>query len=139
MTLDPASPAGAHALGRFARDRIGWLTVVRPDGQPVSMPIWFLWQDGELLIYSDRRAKRNDHIRAHPQVSFHVDTDTGGGDIVTLMGEARIDPSTPPVHENPAYLAKYGDWIDAHLGGPEVMAATYDTPIRIRVTKAVLG
>lgn len=139
MTFDPAGPTGAHALERLAADRIGWLTVIRPDGQPVSMPIWFLWDAGEVLIYSDKNARRNAHIEANPRVSFHLDTNAGGGDLVIVLGEARIDPATPPVPDNAAYLAKYGDWIDAHLGGPASMAAVYDTPIRIRVTKGIAG
>lgn len=137
MIFDSSDPAGAHALERLATDRIGWLTTVRPDGQPVSMPIWFLWRDGELVVYSDKAAKRNAHLRANPKVAFHLATDAGGGDIVIVHGEARIDPAYPQVPDNPDYLAKYGEWIDAHLGGPAGMAAVYNVPIRITPTRGI--
>ena len=75
MIFDPNDELGAHALARLRDDRIGWLTTVRPDGQPVSMPIWFLWQDGELVMYSDENAKRNANIGANPKVAFHLATD----------------------------------------------------------------
>jgi PPOX class probable F420-dependent enzyme len=137
VTFDPNDATGAHALARLRDDRIGWLTTVRPDGQPVSMPIWFLWQDGELVMYSDENAKRNANIGLNAKVAFHLPSDAGGGDIVMVHGEARIDPEYPQVPDNPDYLAKYGDWIDAHLGGPAGMAAVYNVPIRIRPTKGI--
>jgi PPOX class probable F420-dependent enzyme len=137
MTAEPGPTIGAHALVRLRDERIAWLTVVRPDGQPVSMPIWFLWADGELLVYSDKAARRNAHVEANPRVAFHLDTNAGGGDIVTILGEARIDPTVPPVTDNAAYRAKYGDWIDEYLGGIEAMAAVYDVPIRIRPTRVI--
>jgi Pyridoxamine 5'-phosphate oxidase len=32
---------------------MAWLTTVRPDGQPVSVPVWFLMrEDGTILLYS---------------------------------------------------------------------------------------
>ena len=44
MAIDPATKIGARALERLATDRIAWLTTVDADGQPQSMPIWFLWE-----------------------------------------------------------------------------------------------
>ena len=64
MVFDSGSDADTHALERLRTDMIGWLTTVTPEGQPQTFPIWFLWADGELLVYSDRRAKRNTNIRS---------------------------------------------------------------------------
>jgi PPOX class probable F420-dependent enzyme len=136
VAFDSGSEKDAHALERLRSEMIGWLTSVTPDGQPQTMPIWFLWDDGELLIYSDRRAKRNANIRANPRVSLHLGDDGGGGDIVVIEGEARIDESTPPLPENEAYLAKYGRWIVDQLGSAEEMARVYNVPLRIHPTRA---
>ena len=135
MVFDTGSASDEHALHRLRGDRIGWLTTVTPAGQPQTFPIWFLWDEGELLVYSDRRAKRNDNVRANPRVSLHLNDNGSGGDIVIVEGEARIDDATPPVPGNAGYLAKYGDWISAHLGSPEEMAAVYNVPVRIRPTR----
>lgn len=43
---DTTSEAGGHAERRLREERIAWLTTVRADGQPQSVPVWFLW-DGE--------------------------------------------------------------------------------------------
>jgi PPOX class probable F420-dependent enzyme len=137
VIFDETDPQGAHALERLANDKIGWLTTVTPGGQPQTMPIWFLWQDGELLVYGDYRARRNVNLATNPRVSLHLSDNGEGDDIVVVEGEARIDPDYPQVGDNPAYLAKYGAWIDQHLGGPAKMAQTYSMPIRISPTRGL--
>jgi PPOX class probable F420-dependent enzyme len=135
MVFDSGSEGDLHALARLDKDMVGWLTTVTPDGQPQTFPIWFLWEDGEALIYSDRRAKRNRNIAANPRVSLHLGDNGRGGDIVIVEGEARVDEATPPVPQNEAYLAKYGAWINDYLSSPEEMATVYNVPIRIRPTR----
>jgi PPOX class probable F420-dependent enzyme len=135
VVFDTGSDSDLHALERLRTDMIGWLTTVTPDGQPQTFPIWFLWVDGEALIYSDRRAKRNDNIRANPRVSLHLNDNGRGGDVVILEGEARIDDATPGPPGNDAYLAKYGTWIVDYLTSAEEMATVYNVPVWIRPTR----
>ena len=135
MVFDTGTESDAHALERLRTDMIGWLTTVTADGQPQTFPIWFLWEDGEALVYSDRRAKRNANIAANPRVSLHLGDNGRGGDIVIVEGEARIDAATPPVTEHAAYLAKYGAWITEYLTSAEEMATIYNVPLRIRPTR----
>ena len=135
MVFDTGSESDAHALVRLATDMIGWLTTVTPDGQPQTFPIWFLWEDGEALIFSDRRARRNINIAHNPRVSLHLNDNGRGGDVVILEGEARVDETTPPVPAHRAYLAKYGERIREHLTSAEEMATIYNVPIRVRPTR----
>jgi PPOX class probable F420-dependent enzyme len=135
VVFDSGSEADIRARERLRSDVIGWLTTVTPDGQPQTFPIWFLWEDGEALIYSDRRAKRNLNIGANPRVSLHLNDDGSGGGIVVLEGEARIDPAAPGCPEHAGYLAKYGEKIRASFGSAEEMATIYNVPIRIRPTR----
>ena len=135
MVFDTGSEAAEHALQRLRDDRVGWLTTVTADGQPQTFPIWFLWEDGEALVYSDHRAKRNINLRANPRVSLHLNDDGRGDDIIVVEGVARFDETTPPVTANPAYLAKYGPWIGEMLGSAEEMHETFNVAIRIRPTR----
>lgn len=135
MIFDPADARGAQALQRLAADKIGWLTTVSPGGQPMSTPVWYLWVDGEILVYGDHRALRNRNIEANPKVSFHLNDNGSGGDVVVLQGIARVEPDYPAVPDNPAYLERYGEWIESGLGGPYKMAQTYSLPILIRPTR----
>jgi PPOX class probable F420-dependent enzyme len=136
MTIDPGTKTGARALERLASDKIAWLTSVTPDGQPQSMPVWFLWlPEGELLVYSAKHAVRNRNVRANPKVAIHFSDDGDGGDIVSIDGEAVIDAPIPPASANEPYLAKYGAWIAEYEWTPESFAADYPVPLRIRPTK----
>jgi PPOX class probable F420-dependent enzyme len=135
VVFDTGSESDAHALERLRTDMIGWLTTVTPDGQPQTFPIWFLWHDGEALVYSDRRAKRNENVRANPRVTLHLNDNGRGGDVVIVEGEARIDDQVPDVPHNGAYLAKYGAWISEYLSSAEEMATIYNVPLRIRPTR----
>ncbi len=135
MVFDSGSEADAHALARLRTDMIGWLTTVTPDGQPQTFPIWFLWEDGEALVFSDKRAKRNLNITHNPRVTLHLNDDGKGGDVVVIEGEARVDQATPQVPDHAAYLAKYGAWITDYLTSAEEMATIYNVPLRIRPTR----
>ena len=138
-TLDPATEDGARALRRLETELMGWVTSVNPDGQPQSSAIWFLWQDGEILVYSHIRAQRNANVEANRRVSFNLNTDPDGEDVVTMEGEARIDLDQPPSSANLAYLAKHRHMIERYGWTPEWLAANYPVPIVISPTRWRLG
>jgi PPOX class probable F420-dependent enzyme len=133
--LDPSTPAGARAFERLAADGIGWLTTVDPDGRPQSSPIWFLWEGGEIFLYSHRRAPRNDNIAERPLVAFNLNTDASGDEVVTMEGIARIDPSGPRASDNPTYLEKYGPRIAAYGWTVDWFEGEYPLVIRITPTR----
>ncbi|WP_129669361.1 PPOX class F420-dependent oxidoreductase [Phytoactinopolyspora endophytica] len=45
---------------------------VRPDGTPVTVATWYLWDDGRILLNLDAGRKRLEHIKANPRVSLTV-------------------------------------------------------------------
>ena len=135
QTLDPASKAGARTLDRLEHELMGWLTTVNPDGQPQSSPIWFLWQDGTVLIYSHVRAPRNANVEANPRVTFNLNTDPDGDDVVTMEGEARIDLALPPSSDDAAYQAKHRHMLDRYGWTPQWLAENYPVPIVITPTR----
>jgi PPOX class probable F420-dependent enzyme len=130
---DTTTEFGARVARRLQEEVVAWLTVVDGRGRPQPAPIWFLWDGESALIYSDRNAKRLEHLRARPDAALHLDGDGNGGDIVVLSGTAVDAPDAPAVADNPDYLAKYGSWI---TGGPwgsaEVFTQTYSVALRFR-------
>jgi PPOX class probable F420-dependent enzyme len=139
MTPDPTTKAGARTIERLDGELIGWLTTLNPDGQPQSSPIWFLWVDGEVLIYSGKRAPRNDNVAARSLVSFNLNTDAIGGDVVTMEGDALVDLTYAPADQVPAYVAKYQGLLDDYGWTPAYFAAEYPLAIRVRPTRWRLG
>jgi PPOX class probable F420-dependent enzyme len=133
--IDTATIAGARAAERLETELIAWLTTVSPDGQPQGSPIWFLAEDGELMVFSRAGTPRVANIRANPRVSFNLDSDGEGGAIVTLEGEARID--TEPVADATlaAYWAKHDAKLAEYGWSREKMRADYPVVIRIRPTR----
>lgn len=135
MTPDPSTIAGARALERLATEKIGWLTTLNPDDQPQSSPVWFLWTDGELFVYSAKRAPRNANLEDRPRVAFNLNTDAGGDDVVTMEGTARIEAGGPAATDNPAYLAKYRTMLADYGWTDEHFATEYPFLVRITPTR----
>jgi PPOX class probable F420-dependent enzyme len=135
MVFDTGSDADSHALGRLADEKVAWLTSVTPAGQPQTFPVWFLWESGEVLVYSSNKAKRNANLEANPRVSLHLNDDGGGSDLVIIEGTARIDPSTPSPDNHAAYMAKYAEWMVRDVGSVERFLAEYNVPVRITPTR----
>ena len=134
--FDTGSAKDRHALARLGTERVAWLTSVTAEGQPQTFPIWFILDGGDLLVYSDNRAKRNENLAANPRVSFHLADDGSGGDILVIEGTARIDPAMPSLPDHAAYCAKYADWIASGFASPAKMADRYNVPVRITPVRA---
>jgi len=118
--------------GRLHSNLIAWLTTVRPDGQPVTVPVWFLVRDDEtILLYSRPQQGKLRNIAANPKVSFALDVTDIGRNIVRLEGTARRDHEQPPANEHPAYLAKYTERMAAMFDTPEQFATLFSAAIII--------
>lgn len=54
----------------FAKPNYATITAVRPDGQPVSVATWYLFENGRVLVNMDNGRKRLDYLRSDPRVSL---------------------------------------------------------------------
>lgn len=133
--LDFTTDFGKRAAERLHNEQVLWLTTVGREGMPQPSPVWFLWEDGSAIIYSQPKAPKVGNITRHPQVALSLNSDAGGGNVVILTGTAEIvtDPAfaTPPA----AYLAKYAGGITSLKMTPESFVADYSTVIRVTPTK----
>ncbi|HTP02225.1 MAG TPA: TIGR03667 family PPOX class F420-dependent oxidoreductase [Anaerolineales bacterium] len=133
--IDIPSELRPQVERRLSAEYFAWLTTVGKDLTPQPRPIWFVWDDGTFLIYSQPKAHKVRHIRQHPRVAVHFNADaTGDNQILVFLGDARIDPDAPPAHQMPAYLEKYRDGIRGLNMTPEEMARDYAVAIRVSVT-----
>lgn len=133
--LDTTTDAGARAQRRLQEEEIAWLTTVRHDGQPQSVPIWFLWEGETFLIYSQPNRQKLRNIRRNPRVALNLNSNPRGGDIVRVEGTAGIVEDTPPADEVPEYVQKYQAAI-ARIGfDPRSFAQAYSVPFRVTATR----
>jgi PPOX class probable F420-dependent enzyme len=119
---------------RFARELIVWLTTVRADGQPQSVPVWFVWEDESFLIYSQRGKPKLRNIEDNPKVSVHLRGTDTGDDVVTIEATATPAHDTPAADRVEHYIRKYSAMIDHYGWTPASFAEDYSEPIRLTPT-----
>lgn len=138
MKLTTHLPPGdrERAEDRLRHNLMAWLTSVRPNGQPVTIPVWFLLREDEtILVYTQPTSAKLRNLAQNPRVSLALDVCDLGRNIVRL--EATADPvlDQPTADKNPGYLAKYTERIGALFGTPEQFAAQYSQAVVITPTK----
>lgn len=66
----PPLPDDVVAL--LQRPQPAVIASLRPDGQPVSVATWYLFEDGRVLVNMDEGRKRLDYLRSDPRVTLTV-------------------------------------------------------------------
>jgi PPOX class probable F420-dependent enzyme len=108
-----------------------WLTTVRSDGQPQSVPVWFLWDGETFLIYSQPGRQKLKNIGRNARVGLHLNANDRGGDVVRAEGAAEVVQDIPPANEVGEYLEKYRESI-ARIGfDPDGFARAYSVALRV--------
>jgi len=128
-------------FGRFAKKHLKseyfiWLTTVDSAGTPQPRPVWFIWEDDTILIFSQAKAHKLKHIRNNPNVSLHFNTEDEKGEkrLIIFTGTARIDSESLPANKIRAYMRKYKSGIVGLNATPEPFAKEYAVAIRITPT-----
>ena len=65
----PKPPVPADVAAFLERPNYATISVVRPDGQPVSYPTWYLFENGQIDVNMDAGRKRIEHLRRDPRVA----------------------------------------------------------------------
>src|SRR5690606_29671627 len=104
--IDLTSRFGRHASRRLRQEKIIWLTTVDERGAPQPRPVWFHWDGQTLLIYSQKDKAKLRHIARNPYISLNFNTDEDGGDVVVVLGEAKILNDSPDESRVRSYLRK---------------------------------
>jgi PPOX class probable F420-dependent enzyme len=107
--LDISTEFGAKAAQRLSREGILWLVTVRKDGTPQPSPVWFLWENVTILIYSQPNTQKLRNIARSARVSLHLNSDQWGNEVTIITGDARIEENAPLAREVPAFVKKYVD------------------------------
>jgi PPOX class probable F420-dependent enzyme len=130
--FDTTTDAGKRAEARLEKEEVAWLTTVRSDGQPQTVPVWFLWDDEGFLIYSQPDRQKLKNISRNPHVGLNLNSNARGGDVVRLEGTARVADDVPPSSEVPSYVEKYRESI-ARIGF-DVEGFARASSVAVRVT-----
>ena len=121
-----------HVEGRLHANLMAWLTTVRPDGRPDSVPVWYLLRDDEtILVYSRPAKMKLRNISHNPRIALGLDVTDLGRDIIRIDGTAEHVPGFPAADQVPEYVVKYAERIGALFGTPSQFAALYSEAVII--------
>lgn len=68
----PSTPIPASIAEFLAQPNPAVFASNRPDGQPVSVATWYLYEDGKILVNLADFRKRLDYLRNDPRISLTV-------------------------------------------------------------------
>jgi PPOX class probable F420-dependent enzyme len=133
--MDMNDPKQAHVAERLRTNVIGWLTTVRPDGRPHSVPVWFLWDGTSIILFSKPKNQKLVNIRRNPNVLLALDDTKNGEDVIVVEGTAELLDQPDLDAILPGYSAKYNAIMQALGWTPEGILADYSQAIRITPTR----
>jgi PPOX class probable F420-dependent enzyme len=123
--------AGARIQRFLEEEPVVWLSMVRPDGTPHIVPIWFWWDGEALLVASKPGAQKVRNLRANPAVMLALGDADDDFDVGLLRGRAEL-LDRPAAEILPAgLLAKYASRLATIGVDAAEFAATYSQVIRI--------
>ena len=127
------------AVEHLASDAVAWLTTVAPDGMPQSSVISFLWEGDTIFFYSKPDTPKLRNIARSPLISFHLQSDPYGDNVLIIEGTAELDPAIAPSDVHEVYSAKYREPL-GHWGMDEAETARdFSVPIRITPRRVRFG
>ncbi|GHH72825.1 PPOX class F420-dependent oxidoreductase [Promicromonospora soli] len=85
-------PIPEHIAKILEKPNPAVMATVRPDGAPVSVATWYLYDNGRVLLNLDGTRKRLEHLRADPRVSLTVLDGKSWYRHISLQGRVTITP-----------------------------------------------
>jgi len=132
--IDLTTKLGLRAKQRLDTESVIWLTTVDAKGTPQPRPVWFIWDGEALVIYSQAKAKKVQHIAKNPNVALHFDSGNGE-DIQVFLGVAEIVQNPTPANQNAAYMDRYRKGIHGLGFTEQSFAAEYSVEIRVKPSR----
>lgn len=134
VTRYPQMPAMSDAdLDEFlAGPHLARLSTIDPDGTPHTMPVWYEWRNGEVLISTQSLQRKVANIRRDPRVTILVDSDEFPYRGVMIRGEATLD-FDDAVGKRVSIFERYMGDRDRAEAYAQALAAKWQ-PVLVRVT-----
>jgi PPOX class probable F420-dependent enzyme len=82
----PKPPLPPRLDAFLAKPNASVIATVRPDGAPVTVATWYVWEGGRVLVNMDEGRRRLAHLRADPRVSLTAMDTPNWGSHVSLQG-----------------------------------------------------
>ena len=131
--IDFKTELGRKAKRHLEKEYVIWFTTIGADLTPQPRPVWFIWENDSFLIYSRPDTHKISHLKRHPRVALHFNTDEKADeDVIVFLGQAEIAPDASSAHEISAYFEKYRTGIANLNMTPGEFSREYSVAIRVR-------
>ena len=124
-----------HTEERLRSSEMVWLTTVRPDGRPHSVPVWFLWESATILIFSQPNTQKIRNLRQNHAVTLAFDETKKG--VVILEGTAELLGRGDASERLQAYGEKYREGLRRIGRTAEEFTRLYAQPIRVTPARLI--
>jgi PPOX class probable F420-dependent enzyme len=104
----PKPPVPAAVDEFLAKPNPAVIGTVRPDGQPVSVATWYLWEGGRALVNMDEGRRRLAYLREEPRVSLTVLAGDDWYSHVSLTGHVAVLEDDPELADIDRIARHYG-------------------------------
>jgi len=131
VNLDFSTEFGKRVQKRLEHEQIVWLTTIAPSGGPQPSPVWFLWHEDTVLIFSQPNTPKVRAIEKSGTVSLNFNSTEHGGDVVVISGVAEHLKGGPPATDYPDYIEKYAEGLTSLGMTAEGFAASYSEHILV--------
>jgi len=86
------------------------------DGRPKVVPIWFRYDDGDIIMVTGPRAAKLKGLEANSAVALTIDSSTPPYNVLLIDGDAALEPVDGMVPEYRGIVERYlGAAADAYL------------------------
>lgn len=90
FVFDPTDGVHARSLARLDSEQIAWLATTGRDGYPHAVPVWFLWHESRVLVFSEPLTAKVRNIRNDPRVALHLEAGEDHEQLTVLRGTAEL-------------------------------------------------
>ncbi len=131
----PAVRPSPALRDRIGAERVLWLTMVRSDGAPHVVPIWFSWDGETFLVFSKPHATKVACLRSSQAVMLALGDPDDDFDVLLVEARAEILGSPTSEVAPASHFDRYRDRMAAIGLDRAEYAATYSLAIRITPTR----
>lgn len=135
MSIDFSTDAGKRVKQELETQISVWLTWVNQRGEPQITPVWFIWEDDSIIVWTQPGSTKVACLRENPHVAVAWGADEELHQVAMINGTAEFDPSIPKLVDHAAYMKKYeGMWEPLGMT-TESASEEFSERIRIRPTR----
>jgi PPOX class probable F420-dependent enzyme len=136
--FDESRTEHRKALRKLEHDVIAWFITVNAQGEPHSVPVWFLWHEGRVIVLSEPDAEKVKHVRRGSPVLVHLEGGRFGNDVVVLNGTAEISERSAAewlTDIGDVFNVKYAEGMEDSGADTDAIVAKYSAVIIVHPTK----